>query len=59
MAIDVLFEIFAENPPTILIGGGVVGWLLCGFTNIGIFCSVWPWLIGAGIILQILWLIYN
>jgi hypothetical protein len=59
MAIDIIFDIFADNPPSILIGGGVVGWILCGFTNIDIFCFVWPWLLGIGIVLQILWLIFN
>ena len=56
MGLDILFEIFADNPPSILIGGGIIGWILCAFTSIEILCSVWPWLIGIGIILQIIWL---
>lgn len=59
MAIDIIFDIFADNPPSILIGGGAVGWILCGFTNVDIFCSVWPWLLSIGVVLQILWLIFN
>jgi hypothetical protein len=51
---DVFLEIFAKNPPTILMGGGIV--LL-------ILSPIYPkfggwgwWLILGGIALQVLWL---
>ena len=59
MGIDILFEIFASNPPTILLALGGIGWLLCGLTEISIFCDWWGTLILAGIILQIIWLIFK
>ena len=55
MGLDVIFEIFASNPPTILLALGGIGWLLCGFGN-SYFCEWWAWLLWAGIILQVIWL---
>lgn len=58
MDISAGFEFIAENPPSILIALGGLGWLLCAFTSIQLLCDVWPWLLGIGIVLQVLWLIF-
>ena len=54
--LSAVFEFFADNPPTILIAGGILGWILCGFTKIDVFCAYWFWLIILGVILQFLYL---
>ena len=59
MGLDALFEFFADNPPTMLIAGGILGWILCGTTSIDVFCQYWGWLVFGGFILQVLWLIFR
>jgi hypothetical protein len=54
--INAVFEFIAKNPPSIIILGGILGWILCGFTNIPVFCSWWMPLVLIGIALQILWM---
>ena len=51
---NVLLEIIAENPPTALIGGGIVLLILSPmYQQFG----SWGWiLIVVGVILQVLWL---
>ena len=59
MALDIIFEIFAANPPSILLALGGIGWILCGLTNINVFCDWWGPLIGAGLIFQAIYIIYK
>ena len=56
---EVIFEFVAKNPPSILILGGILGWILCGFTKIEIFCNYWLGLIALGFFLQILWMVFK
>jgi hypothetical protein len=51
---NVLLEIIAENPPTALIGGGIVLLILSPMYQP---FGGWGWrLIGLGVLLQVLWL---
>ncbi|OQX19827.1 MAG: hypothetical protein BWK75_05330 [Candidatus Altiarchaeales archaeon A3] len=53
----VVFKFIAKNIPSILILGGLLGWILCAFTNIKVLCDNWSIIIISGIVLQILWLL--
>ena len=57
--IEVLLKFVAKNPPSILILAGIVGWILCGFTKITVFCAWWLPLVLIGTALQVLWLAYK
>jgi hypothetical protein len=59
MSISAIFEFFAENPPTILIALGGLGWILCALTSINVLCQWWGWFVVGGFILQVLWLTFN
>jgi len=59
MELNVLMNFFAKNPPSILILGGILGWILCGFTNIAVFCSNWMNILLIGVALQIIWLSFK
>jgi len=59
MKLNVIMKFVAKNPPSILILLGGLGWLLCGITNIGTFCSNWGWILVLGVIAQVIWLIYR
>jgi len=59
MTIAAVFHFFARNPPSLLIGGGILGWLLCGLSNVPVFCNYWGWLIASGFILQLIWLYFQ
>jgi|GEM_PF-5357618 len=52
-------EFVAKNPPSILILGGILGWIICGFTNIEVFCSYWMAVLMIGAVLQFLWLAFR
>jgi hypothetical protein len=56
---EVILKFVAKNPPSILILAGVLGWILCGFTNINIFCNYWLGLIIIGIVIQVLWMLFK
>ncbi|PKP57930.1 MAG: hypothetical protein CVT89_03680 [Candidatus Altiarchaeales archaeon HGW-Altiarchaeales-2] len=59
MSLKVIMEFVAKNPPSILILGGILGWILCGFTNIEVFCSYWMTVLMIGVALQLLWLAFR
>jgi hypothetical protein len=56
MDAEIIFKFVAKNPPSILILGGILGWLLCGFTNTPVFCDWWTTVLVIGIVLQLVWL---
>ena len=56
MEIKAVFEIIAKNPPSILIARGLIGLLMCGLTQIDVFCDNWLLLIIIGALLQAGWL---
>ena len=63
MAIEAVFQFFAKNPPSILIAGGILLYLV-GSVQKGLgggsdLLGVAPWLIGAGFVLQVLWLMFH
>lgn len=49
----------ANNPPSLLILGGILGWILCGFTNIPTFCNYWNSILIVGVGLQLLWIAFK
>lgn len=57
-----IFKFVCENPPTIMIGGGILFYLLGSLSipfnsqSAATLLSTAPWLVGGGFILQILWL---
>ncbi len=60
--IEAIFEFAAKNPPTFLIGGGVLMYVLGSLqqlvgANGGALLGPAPWLIGGGFVLQVLWLV--
>ncbi len=61
MAVEAVFKFIAKNPPSIAIAGGILMWLvgslqqtlgMSGQTLLGPA----PWVFGAGVVLQVLWL---
>ena len=62
MSLEAIFKFIAENPPTALVVGGILFFLVGAFfapvspITANILLSVAPWLIGLGVVLQILWL---
>jgi len=59
MPLDIVMEFLAKNPPSILILAGVLGWILCGFTAIPVFCDWWTGLLLIGVALQLLWMAFR
>jgi hypothetical protein len=63
MSVEAVFEFVAENPPTVMIAGGILFVLLSAFmgpfdpADASLLASWAPWLVGGGVILQILWLV--
>ena len=61
--IEAVFEFVAENPPTAMILGGILFVVLSAFmgpfdpAGASMLASWAPWLIGGGVVLQILWLV--
>ncbi len=59
MSWEVVFKFIAKNPPSILILGGILGWILCGVTHDPIFCDNWQSFVIVGVALQILWMAFK
>jgi hypothetical protein len=63
MSIEAVFEFVAENPPTIMIAGGILFVLVSVVvgpfdpTDAGLLTSWAPWLVGGGFALQVAWLV--
>lgn len=53
--INILFKFIARSGPAILIAGGILGWILCGSTNLDVFCNNWTWILILGVILSLIW----
>ena len=49
------FRFIARSGPAILILGGILGWILCGFTKIDVFCNNWTWILILGMVLSLIW----
>ena len=61
-AIDAIFHFVARNPPSIAIAGGVLMWLVGSLQQaLGMggqaLLGPAPWVFGAGVVLQVLWLV--
>lgn len=62
MDLEAIFEFICEHPPMALVSGGILCLILSALLrpfyqlSSEILLAWVPWLIGAGIILQILWL---
>jgi len=59
---EAVFEFVAENPPSLMIAGGVLMYLVGSFQHLaggggGELLGPAPWLVGGGVVLQILWLL--
>ncbi len=54
MDIPVSMEFVAHTASSLLILAGVLGWLLCGFTKIEVFCNWWGWFVAVGALLYLL-----
>jgi len=59
MPLEVVMQFIAKNPPSILILAGILGWILCGFTQIPEFCSWWTPLLLVGVALQLIWMAFR
>ena len=63
MSVEAVFEFVAENPPTMMIAGGILFILLSAMmgpfdpTGAAMLSGWAPWLVGGGVILQVLWLV--
>jgi uncharacterized membrane protein len=55
---QVSMKFFAKTVPTILVLGGILGWLMCGVTQQNVFCQNWLGLIVLGVAVNVLWLFY-
>lgn len=55
---DIGVKFIAKSTSAILVLGGIVGWLLCGFNSKEIFCDNWKFLLAAGIGLTVLSLFF-
>ena len=55
ITISIIFSFIAKSGPAILILGGILGWILCGFTKIEVFCDNWWWILILGVILSLIW----
>ena len=53
--ISIVFRFIAKSGPAILILGGILGWILCGFTDIKVFCDNWMFILILGFILSLIW----
>jgi hypothetical protein len=63
MAIEAVFSFMARNPPSIMIAGGILLYLV-GSAQQAIFggsdlLGPAPWIIVGGFVLQVLWLFFH
>lgn len=56
MEISAVFRFIASNPPSILILGAILGWVLCGFTSIKVLCDYWLLFLILGVVIQLIWM---
>jgi len=50
-----IFKFVAKSGPSILILGGILGWVFCGFTDKEVFCNNWIWILILGVLLSLVW----
>lgn len=48
------FRFNAHTVPKMLILAGILGWVLCGFTHVEVFCNNWLWLLLLGLIIWVI-----
>ena len=65
MDVEAIFEFMADNPPAIMIAGGLLLIVLSVFTaavdlaTTDFLRTIALWLIGLGFLLQVLWLVFR
>ena len=50
------FSFVAKNPATMLIAGGILALVLGSMLSVQPLQAAWPWLIGIGVAVHIVWL---
>ncbi|HIH14131.1 MAG TPA: hypothetical protein HA224_02650 [Nanoarchaeota archaeon] len=54
--ITTAFSFVAKNPATMLIAGGILALVLGSMLSVQPLQAAWPWLIGIGVAVHIVWL---